>query len=269
MDCSSQAATQQGLAPDCLQPLLVPRSGFRQQVKPGVRLLSVDLMRKAMSGTDEARTIDVFCEHCNVQVAACVVATHVKSTPQDMSAFLAEPTDAPYNVFEYAIAVCGRCESVFLVESEFYEIPAEVSVPQGERVLYPTSRQVSTDGVPTSVARAYSTAARAFVVGLYEPCVIMCRKCIEALCRELGATKGNLKERLVALLDAGQIDQKLLAWADELRLIGNDAAHDLDIVIEQVDARDALDFVEAILLYVFSLSRRFEEFKNRRAANRK
>jgi hypothetical protein len=226
-------------------------------------------MRKAMSGTDEARTIDVFCEHCNVQVAARVVATHVKSTPQDMSAFLAEPTDAPYNVFEYAIAVCGRCESVFLVESEFYEIPAEVSVPQGERVLYPTSRQVSTDGVPTSVARAYSTAARAFVVGLYEPCVIMCRKCIEALCRELGATKGNLKERLVALRDAGQIDQKLLAWADELRLIGNDAAHDLDIVIEQVDARDALDFVEAILLYVFSLSRRFEEFKNRRAANRK
>jgi len=62
------------------------------------------------------------------------------------------------------------------------------------------------------------------------------------LCRELGATKGNLKDRLVELGEVGQIDQKLLAWADELRLIGNDAAHDLDVMIERVDARDALDF---------------------------
>jgi hypothetical protein len=67
----------------------------------------------------------------------------------------------------------------------------------------------------------------------------MCRKYLEALFQELGATKDNLKERLVALRERGHIDQKLLAWADELRLIGNDAAHDLNVVIEQVDARDA------------------------------
>ena len=79
-----------------------------------------------MSGTDEARTSDVFCENCNVQVATRVAATYVKSTPQDLGASLADPTDTPYNVFEYAITVCGRCESVFLVESEFYEIPGEV-----------------------------------------------------------------------------------------------------------------------------------------------
>jgi hypothetical protein len=30
--------TYKGLAPDCLQPLLLRRCGFRQQVKPGVRL---------------------------------------------------------------------------------------------------------------------------------------------------------------------------------------------------------------------------------------
>ena len=94
----------------------------------------------------------------------------------------------------------------------------------------------------------------------------MCRKCIEALCQELEATKGNLKERLENLRRNGHIDQKLLTWADELRLIGNDAAHNLDIVIEQVDAQNALEFVEAILMYAFSLTRKFEEFKNRRAS---
>jgi hypothetical protein len=33
---AASTSAQQGLAPDCLQPPLVPRSGFRQQVKPGV-----------------------------------------------------------------------------------------------------------------------------------------------------------------------------------------------------------------------------------------
>ena len=64
----------------------------------------------------------------------------------------------------------------------------------------------------------------------------------------------------------GHSDQKLLTWADELRLIGNDAAHDLDIVIDQIDAQNALEFVEAILMYVFSPTRKFEEFKNRRVS---
>jgi hypothetical protein len=122
------------------------------------------------------------------------------------------------------------------------------------------------DGMPETASRVYAAAARSYQVGLYEPCVIMCRKCIEALCQELGATKGNLKQRLENLQTNGHIDQKLLTWADELRLIGNDAAHDLNIVIEQVDAQNALEFVEAILMYVFSLTRKFEEFKNRRAS---
>jgi hypothetical protein len=216
-----------------------------------------------MSGTGDSGTIDVFCDNCNVQVATHVAATHVKSTPRPGYQF-EEPADAHYDVVEYAIAVCGRCESVFLVESTFYEIPGEVSVPQGERVLYPSSRQISLEGIPATIARAYSSAARSFSVGLYEPCVIMSRKCLEAVCQELGATKGNLKQRLSTLRDTGKIDQKLLAWADELRVIGNDAAHDLETVIEKADARDALDFVEAILMYVFTLNRRFEEFLKRR-----
>jgi len=219
-----------------------------------------------MNEENEIKAFVVFCAKCNVQTAARVVATYVKTTPANPIQAATDPVDTPYYVAEYALALCGRCEAVFLKESNFYEIPGDVYAPQGEEILYPTNRNVSMNGVPESTARAYDTAARCYQVGLYEPCVIMCRKCIEALCQELGATKGNLKDRLAGLQHDGQIDQKLMTWADELRLIGNDAAHDLDIVIEQVDAQDALEFVEAILMYAFSLTRKFEEFKNRRAA---
>lgn len=218
-------------------------------------------MRKPATRKGKERTVVVFCERCNLQVEARVVATHVRSTPENP---LGDPCDTPYEVVEYALAACGGCESIFLVESEFYEIPGEVSAPQGERVLYPAARQLLTEELPACIAQTYSMAAASFVRGLYEPCVVMCRKCIEAVCRELGATEGSLRDRLDVLADAGQIDGKLLTWADGLRLIGNDAAHDLDATIEQVDARDSLDFLEAILMYTFSLSRRFEEFKRRR-----
>ena len=219
-----------------------------------------------MAEENEMKTFDVFCNRCNLQTTARVVATHVKTSPINEQVALTDPLDTPYYTTEYAIALCCKCEMVFLVESEFYEIPGEVCAPQGLSVLYPSDRNVSTDSMPETASRVYADAARSYQVGLYEPCVIMCRKCIEALCQELGAKKGNLKERLAKLQKSGHIDQKLLTWADELRLIGNDAAHDLEITIEQVDALNALEFVEAILMYAFSLTRKFEEFKKRRAS---
>jgi hypothetical protein len=219
-----------------------------------------------MTEETETKTFDVFCNRCNLQTTARVVAAHVETKPVNPHQALADPVDTPYYITEYAIALCSKCNGIFLVESAFYEIPGEVCAPQGVAVLYPTDRNISTDGMPETASRAYGAAARSYQVGLYEPCVIMCRKCIEALCQELGATKGNLKERLQNLGKNGHIDQKLLTWADELRLIGNDAAHDLDVVIEQVDAQNALEFVEAILMYAFSLTRKFEEFRDRRAS---
>ena len=175
-----------------------------------------------------------------------------------------EPPDDHYDVIEYALVVCGRCESVSLVESKYLEVPGEFSAPQGEQILYPTNQQISTDELPENIARPYLDAARSFRVGLYEPCVIMCRKCLEAVCHQLGIVNGNLKRRLETLQKNGQIDLKLLTWANELRLIGNDAAHDLDIRIQQNDARDAFEFLEAILMYTFLLNERFENFKARR-----
>jgi hypothetical protein len=192
------------------------------------------------------------------------VAKYIKTTPVNEYEALNDPCDTPYNVTEYAIALCCKCNTVFLVESDFYEIPGEVCAPQDVSVLYPNDRNISTEGIPETVLRAYDAAIRSYRAGLYEPCVIMCRKCIEALCHEFGAVKGNLKERIERLQKNGQIDDRLLTWADELRIIGNDAAHDLDINIVQVDAQNALEFVEAILMYVFSLTRKFEEFKKRR-----
>ena len=54
----------------------------------------------------------------------------------------------------------------------------------------------------------------------------------------------------------------ILQWANGVRIVGNDAAHDLKMEITKTDAKDTLDFTEAVLLYVFVLQSRFSEFQN-------
>ncbi|MFZ5450739.1 MAG: DUF4145 domain-containing protein [Thermodesulfobacteriota bacterium] len=112
---------------------------------------------------------------------------------------------------------------------------------------------------------AYDQAARSLNASLFEPCVLMCRKCLETVCKQLGAQGRDLSKRLVNLSEAGHIDSRLLSWAHEIRLVGNEAAHEIDTPVTKEDARDILDFTEAILIYIFSLTKRFDSLKARRA----
>ena len=40
------------------------------------------------------------------------------------------------------------------------------------------------------------------------------------------------------LRDAGVVEARLCDWADELRFVGNDAAHDLSFSVTKEEARD-------------------------------
>jgi Domain of unknown function (DUF4145) len=60
------------------------------------------------------------------------------------------------------------------------------------------------------------------------------------------------------------IDERLFEWSDALRVVGNEAAHGVGLSIDQ-DAKDTLEFTNAILDYIFSYRDRFEQFKKRRA----
>jgi hypothetical protein len=53
-------------------------------------------------------------------------------------------------------------------------------------------------------------------------------------------------------------------WSDLMRAAGNEAAHGVGLSIEQADAKDILEFTNAIMDYLFSFRDRFEEFKKRR-----
>ena len=92
----------------------------------------------------------------------------------------------------------------------------------------------------------------------------MCRKGIEAICYDKGQEKGNLITKLKNLKDLQVLEGTLYKWTDELRLIGNDGAHSHNQIVTQQDAKDAIDFFEALITYLYHLVEQYDSLVKRR-----
>jgi hypothetical protein len=209
-------------------------------------------------------SFDVFCPQCNILVEAKVIAEgHGGFRSNAVNPI--DEVDAEYHGDHYSVCLCRRCNQPFLVRQSLYGIPGEFETVTEEAVLYPSESKLLPEALPESVKTAYDQAARSLHASLFEPCVLMSRKCLEAVCKILNANGRDLSTRLAKLHEAGHIDSRLLNWAHQVRLIGNEAAHDIDAPVTKEDARDVFDFTEAILIYVFSLTKRFESLQARRS----
>ncbi len=197
---------------------------------------------------------DLFCPVCNILVQARVIAHGFGSFRSDAVNPL-DDVDTEYHGEHYSVALCARCSGPFLVRESLFGIPGEFETVTNEKILFPTPPAGDLDGVPPSVLSSLEQAVRSFRTGSYDASALMCRRTVEAVCKALAASGSNLALKLQSLYDSGHIDQKLLRWAHGVRMVGNDAAHEVEQVISREDAQDILELTEAILLYVFSLDK--------------
>lgn len=82
----------------------------------------------------------------------------------------------------------------------------------------------------------------------------MVRKTLELLCNAQGATGPNLKSRLQALGSAAVLPPDLLTGLDDLRLLGNDAAHLESQAYNQVGKEEvevAIEFTKEVLKAIY------------------
>lgn len=152
---------------------------------------------------------------------------------------------------------CPNCERPLLTDDDDLF---------GQFVLYPPEDNRVNPGLPVPLKSAYSEAIACFKSKAYTATVIMCRKTLEGICVEHGVKGNNLVSSLKELKDKGVIENRLYEWADALRISGNEATHDVTVIVSSEDARDILEFTNALLEYVFTFRDKFEEFKKRRAA---
>lgn len=84
--------------------------------------------------------------------------------------------------------------------------------------------------IPRVIVETFEEALLCHQVGADTAAAMMIRRTLEELCQDRGATGDNLKQRIGVLGKQITVPQELLDAAEELRLLGNDAAH--------IEARD-------------------------------
>lgn len=130
--------------------------------------------------------------------------------------------------------------------------------------VYPKPRKLLGADIPTIVLKSIDEAEKCMQVGAFLAATAMCGRAIEAICRHYGTKDTYLGAGLKELKDKGLIDARLYQWSEELRDQRNDAAHATDAVIFAQDAEDVMAFTYAIIDYVFLLTRKFEQFQERK-----
>ncbi len=193
----------------------------------------------------------VFCTDCDRRVDATSVGEHQYHDPAE-----GPPT-------RVTLLKCSRCGHAIVVREQ------EVWFNSWNKpeTVYPSDGEAPNPELPENLQSALHEARRCYRAKAYTATAIMCRRAIETLCVANKIKSRSLASSLKKMQELNLIDGSLYEWADNLRLAGNKAAHDVETEVSWEDARDLLEFTVALLEYVVVYRERFERFKSRQASS--
>src|SRR5437868_7371561 len=178
----------------------------------------------------------------------------------------------PASLRPYALAVCQSCGQALLLQPERdapdtdpEELPAGAA-----QVLWPSTWRPIAAEVPQVVGRELARARECLATGSPTSAILHVRRLLEAVCLDHGVKGGTLFHALEELRRRGIINDWMLAWAEELRELGNEAAHVGSgkgagaRVLGRREAGDAVELAEALVDYLYVLSRKYHDFQERR-----
>jgi hypothetical protein len=111
--------------------------------------------------------------------------------------------------------------------------------------------------LPDSVRATLEEAIQCHAQRCFIAAAIMVRKTLEELCFDRKATGGNLKDRIRDLGTKIVLPKELLDGLDDLRLLGNDAAHIESQEFNKVGQEEVevgLEFAKEVLKAVYQYS---------------
>ena len=111
--------------------------------------------------------------------------------------------------------------------------------------------------LPASVLTTFEEAVSCHANRCFIAAAIMVRKTLEELCLDRQATGNNLKERVRSLGAKVVLPQELLDGLDDLRLLGNDAAHIESQEFNKVGQEEVeigIEFAKEVLKAVYQYS---------------
>lgn len=110
------------------------------------------------------------------------------------------------------------------------------------------------ENIPENVLNAFQEAIVSHSNNCFVASAIMIRKTLEEICKDRGATGKNLYKRLEDLGSKIVVPQELIEGMQELRLLGNDAAHIESNTFDEIGKTEveiSIEFTKEILKAVY------------------
>ena len=148
---------------------------------------------------------------------------------------------------------CGR-----LILSDDYGGELEPELYDKTEVLYP-KRIWNRQSLPPEVRSTYSNAKRIQSLNT-EAFAMSIRKCIEIICKLHGIDNGSLNKKIKDLCDLLNLPELLSKAAHNIRLVGNEAAHDVE-GIHPVNIQIIDDYFNVLVEYVYILPSKLSWFQ--------
>lgn len=121
------------------------------------------------------------------------------------------------------------------------------------------------DNIPDKVLNAFEESVKCHSNSCFIAAAIMIRKSLEEICLDRGAKGTNLYKKLQDLGSKILIPQELLQGMNELRLLGNDAAHIEAQTFNEVGKEEievSIEFTKEILKAVYQYESLLQRLKN-------
>ncbi|WP_285774515.1 YbaK/EbsC family protein [Microtetraspora sp. NBRC 13810] len=144
--------------------------------------------------------------------------------------------------------------------------PARVLWPGRSRGAGGPGATGDTEGspIPARLTAELAEATACVGAGAYATALVGVRRLLEGVCADRGVTGLPLYRALRELRRRGVVEGRLAAWAEELREIGNEAAHLGRNPVSRQDAEDAIALADALLDHLYVFGPRYDDFRRRR-----
>ena len=194
------------------------------------------------------------CPYCESKVDGLVKGEHESYDPNE------DP--APFKV---VLLQCPVCKNGLLGGTELIQVGNKQCEWSSLERLWPQQESYVDSDIPEIARNSLIEARICYKAKAFNASVVMSGRTLEGVCKHHLAKSKNFAGDLKELKERGIIDDRLFQWGDELRKHRNIGAHATDEKISREDAKDLLDFVNAICEYVFVLTERFNKFMERKA----
>lgn len=192
------------------------------------------------------------CPHCNNRSKFY--------TKYNITVHVGDHTYGFQTDFHY-LCQCEFCQDVLYVKCWKVDIDPDWHLQY--EAHYPMGSHLGGEGIPPLIYAAAYEASKCLNVSAYLATAVMCRRTIESIVKDQGATGSNLAAAIKTLVDQNSLPASMGDLADLVRIVGNIGAHASHEEVTQEQAQSMFNLTRALVDALYVTPTRVKDMRHR------